>query len=94
MYPTDAPTNELQQSKCPVCGSQDFEWGRLQAYYVPGTSLWSAKGRQMVKARRCLRCNNLLQFTDTARTAQFNRIVIVIVAISLLISLSVVVLSF
>jgi hypothetical protein len=93
MYSSDDPNIELQQGKCTICGGQDFEWGRLQVYYIPGSSMWSTRGRQVVKARRCLRCNNLLQFTDQSMTGQQNRTIILIVVIALLFSFGVAALS-
>jgi len=74
-----------QQSKCPVCGGQDFEWGRLggQAYYLPSMSAWAMKGRQVIKVRRCLRCSALIPFTDPALTRQFNRLVAVIAVVAI-----------
>jgi hypothetical protein len=78
-----------QQGKCPVCGGETFEWGRLagQSYYLPGESLWRVSGRQVIKIRRCLQCNNLLSFTDPNLSRQQNvmiAIVLLIVFISLL----------
>ena len=63
------------QTPCAICGGQEFEWGRLagQVYYLPGLSVWGRKGRQVIKLRRCLRCNNLLQFSDNELTRQQNR---------------------
>ena len=42
-----------QQSKCPVCGGEEFEWGRLggQTYYVPGESMWRLRGWQYIRTR-------------------------------------------
>jgi hypothetical protein len=84
---------EYQQNNCPMCGGREFEWGRVQSFYVPGSSMWSTRGRQVVKARRCLRCNNLLQFTDAAMSRQQSRGVIIIVIIALVFSVAIAVLS-
>jgi hypothetical protein len=75
------------QQPCPVCGGQEFEWGRLagQVYYIPGFSLWRGKGRQVIKIRRCLQCNNLLQFSDEQLTRQQTRAAMIAVVVVLLI---------
>jgi len=71
------------QTPCAVCGGQEFEWGRLagQVYYIPGLNLWARKGRQVIKIRRCLQCNNLLQFGDDELTQQQNRAVVIVLII-------------
>ncbi len=71
------------QTPCAVCGGQAFEWGRLagQVVYIPGLSFWGRKGRQVIKVRRCLQCNNLLQFSDDELTGQYNRFMWVVLAI-------------
>ncbi len=91
-----AKNDFLEQSKCPVCGGEDFEWGRIggQAVYRPGDSLWKVRGYQYIRARRCLQCNNLLQFTDPDLTRRQNRLIIVIVVIAVLLALFAVILPF
>jgi hypothetical protein len=71
------------QTPCTVCGGQEFEWGRLagQVYYIPSVNLWRRKGRQVIKLRRCLRCNNLLPFSDAELTRQQNRATVVVLII-------------
>ncbi len=71
---------------CPVCGGTEFEWGRLggQTYYVPGQSMWRWRGYQYIRIRRCLQCNNLLQFADPGLTSKTNRTVFVIVVLVLI----------
>jgi hypothetical protein len=78
-----------QQSKCPVCGSADFEWGRMggRTYYVPGESMWTWRGYQNIRTRRCLQCNNLLQFADPSLTRQQNRLIILIVVVAISLAL-------
>ena len=78
----------LLDSKCPVCGNNEFEWGYLsyQTYYVPGPySLWrtQTRNRQMIKVRRCLRCNNILQFTDAETTRRVNRSVTMVAVVAI-----------
>ncbi len=72
------------QGKCPVCGGTEFEWGRLggQTYYVPGESMWRWRGYQYIRTRRCLQCNNLLQFADASLTQRQNRVIILIVVVT------------
>lgn len=71
------------QQPCLICGGQEFEWGRLagQVYYVPGFSLWGSKGRQSIKIRRCLQCNNLLQFSDEELTSRQMRVLTITLVI-------------
>ncbi len=73
------------QSKCPVCGGTEFEWGRLggQTYYVPGESMWRMRGWQYIRTRRCMQCNNLLQFADADMTRKQNRMIVGIVILAL-----------
>ncbi len=90
MYPqNNDAANEYLQKKCPVCDNQEFEWGRLggQVYYLPGTSIWSSRGRQVIRIRRCLRCNNLLQFTDQDLTRTQSRSMMLIAAFFIIIAL-------
>jgi hypothetical protein len=79
------PKNDFldPQTPCAVCGGQEFEWGRLagQVYYIPSANLWRRKGRQVIKIRRCLQCNNLLQFSDDELTRQQNRAMVVVLII-------------
>jgi hypothetical protein len=77
----------LEESKCPVCGGEEFEWGRIagQAVYRPGDSLWALRGHQYIRARRCLQCNNLLQFADPTLTRRQNMVVFVFVIFLILI---------
>ena len=91
--PSDETT--FQHSQCPVCGGHDFEWGRLagQAYYVPSTNMWAMKGRQVVKVRRCLRCNAMMPFGDPTMTRQFNRVMAIIVVVAVVIAFAIAALS-
>ncbi len=64
------PTREQSQpEKCPVCSGSEFEWGILYGAYYGTTfsPLTRIKNPKMVKVRRCLRCNNLLQFVADER---------------------------
>src|SRR5690349_14170372 len=81
-----AKNDFLDQGKCPVCGGEAFEWGRIagQAVYRPGDSLWKVHGHQYIRARRCLQCNNLLQFADTELTRRQNRIIAIVVVVAIL----------
>ena len=81
-----AKNDFLDQGKCPVCGGQEFEWGRIggQVVYRPGDSFWKLGGYQYIRARRCLQCNNLLQFTDPELTRRQNKVVAVIIVIAIL----------
>src|SRR5258708_853829 len=83
----DKPKNDFldPQTPCSVCGGQAFEWGRLagQVFYIPSLNFWGRKGRQVIKIRRCLQCNNLLQFSDEVLTQQQNRAMWIAVAIVL-----------
>ncbi len=78
------------QLKCPVCGGQDFEKGRLggQAYYIPGDSLWRLRGYQYVRIWRCLQCNHLMQFADPELSKQRNQMVLFIVILVVLLALA------
>ncbi len=71
------------ESKCPVCGGTEFEWGRLggQTYYVPGESMWRWRGYKFIRTRRCVQCNNLLQFADESLTKQQNKMIVWIVGV-------------
>ncbi len=77
------------EGKCPVCGGTEFEWGRLggQTYYVPGNSMWRFRGWQYIRTRRCVQCNNLLQFADADMTKQQNKMIYVIIGIVLVMAL-------
>lgn len=85
--------NPLAQGDCPVCGGNDFEWGRLggQVGYYPGTEFWKVAMPRVVMARRCLKCNNLLSFVDEEMTSQRQKLMILVfvgaVGIALLIML-------
>jgi hypothetical protein len=75
---------------CPVCGGQEFEWGRLAGGqygigYVPGFSMWQIKRGQAIKVRRCLQCNNLLQFTDEELTNRNRRAMTIILVIAFMV---------
>jgi len=90
--PIETDTLALQQP-CPVCGNQEFEWGRMPmtVYYLPGlTRLWTTmrQGRQVIKVRRCLRCNNLLQFTDDSLTKRQNSTTIIVVILAMAFALA------
>jgi hypothetical protein len=84
-----AKNDFLDQGKCPVCGGEDFEWGRIggQVVYRPGDNLWKVRGYQYIRARRCLRCNNLLQFADPELTRRQNKVVVVSVVVAVLFTL-------
>ena len=95
MEAVQAPNNQYfdpySQVKCPICGSTDFEWGRLsaQTVYYPDSSMWKVRGRQLVKVRRCRQCNNLMTFADPDRTRQLNTMALVIVIVVFVILLAV-----
>jgi hypothetical protein len=84
-----AKNNLLDQGQCPVCGGDAFEWGRIagQVVYRPGDRLWKLGGSQYIRARRCLQCNNLVQFTDPELTRRQNRILGIVLAVVFLIIL-------
>src|SRR5262245_40055008 len=84
----DKPKNDFlrPQQPCPICGGTEFEWGRPggQVFYIPGDRWWTGKGRQAIRLRRCLQCNNLQQFTDlelTRRVESMTIAAVVIVAV-------------
>ncbi len=89
MFHANDPTNSQIDAKCPVCGSDVFEWGRMSAgaYYVPGSIRWDKRARQVIRVRRCLRCNNLMQFTDQDLTRRQAQLTTLIVVVSLIIGL-------
>jgi hypothetical protein len=87
-------SDQYQQNECPVCAGQDFEWGQFQGYYIPGKSIWSPQKRQMLKARRCVRCNNVLQFTDPQATVQRNNMVIIAITVAIMITLVLIAIPF
>ncbi len=83
-----------QETKCPICGGQNFEWGLLAgAYYLPGTSLWSMRGRQAIKVRRCVQCNNVVAFIDPVLMRGQTRLALLIALIAIAISILIAVLS-
>jgi hypothetical protein len=87
MYQQPVDPRELTyQSKCPVCGGESFEWGRLggQTYYVPGQNMWRMRNYQYVRIRRCLTCNNLLAFTDPEMSARYRRMTYTVVVLVLI----------
>ena len=87
-------SDQYQHNKCPVCDGQDFEWGQFQGSYVPGSSFWSPQKRQLLKARRCVRCNNVLQFTDPQATVRRNKSMIIIVTVAIMIAVVLMAISF
>ena len=94
----DKPKNDFlrPQQPCPICGGTQFEWGRMsgQVFYAPGDNWWARRGRQAIRIRRCLQCNNLQQFSDLQLTQRLEAttvtaLVIVIVIIVLVVFLAV-----
>jgi len=77
-----------QNSPCPVCKGQQFEWGRLgrQVYYVPGDDFWVMRGFQYIRVRRCLNCNHLLSFADQELTRKQRQTVLPIIVIAVLLA--------
>lgn len=64
---------------CSVCGGNEFEWGILNGgWYAKSFMSFSYK---MIRVRRCLNCNNLLQFIDEERSRQYMMMIIVLVII-------------
>ncbi len=58
--------NGIPNEICPMCGSADFEWGRLSyyAYYIPNGCKATFWGRQYIQVRRCRQCSNLQVFSE------------------------------
>ncbi len=85
--PNVALMDTAQKSPCPVCNGREFEWGRVgqQVYYVPGDNMWTIRGYQRIRARRCVQCNNLLTFVDPELTRKQRLMVlpIIIIAVAL-----------
>ncbi len=55
--------------------------------YRPGDNLWTMRGYQYIRARRCLQCNNLLQFADPELTRRQNKVIVVVVLVAVLFTL-------
>ena len=58
-----------QPLPCPVCGSEDFTWGRLLSQYKvvfePNEKKFLALTNEVpVHARRCDQCQNVLLFAQ------------------------------
>lgn len=59
----------LQQTPCPICGSQNFVWGRTVGespstwvYFRILDATWG-EGKKLL-ARKCQDCNNVQLFAD------------------------------
>ena len=71
----DFNNNPYLQSKCPVCGGTEFEWGRASGTYVAGPRrVLSMRGIRVFRARRCIQCNNVLSFVDEELSRRQNEL--------------------
>lgn len=57
-----------QETPCPICGSQNFVWGRTVAESVSQWVYFRADGAgwgegEKLRTRKCLDCNNVQLFT-------------------------------
>lgn len=89
MFSSDlAPTKQKHQMPCPVCGSQDYDWGYMYATgYQSGEqfSMWRMKRSvQVMKIRRCKVCDNVQQFLDEDASKSVMRTTWLVVGIALL----------
>lgn len=58
---------KANQVPCPMCNGTHYEWGWLHhAWYNPKS--WLPWKHKLVTVRRCLNCNNLLEFVDEQRS--------------------------
>ena len=80
-----SPTKQKNQLPCPICGSQDYDWGFMTTQgYQSGEqySMWRTKrSLQVMKVRRCKVCDNVQQFFDEDATKQITRTTLLIVAL-------------
>lgn len=70
---------KIERLPCLICGSEDYEWGYIDGAYQPG--LLTTKldpRRQLLAARKCLRCNNVQIFTDKKTTQRMWQTVAII----------------
>lgn len=64
-----------QLGPCPVCGKQEYHWGKLDGesvlrFYAPDGSRWDRKtrhGGEYIKTRVCLNCGNVQLFVKPKR---------------------------
>lgn len=64
-----------QLGPCPICGKQDFHWGKLDGesvlrFYAPDGSRWDRKtrhGGDYIKTRVCMNCGNVQLFVRPKR---------------------------
>lgn len=64
----EQPQNNFKQSPCPICGSQEFTWGRSVCddfgwlYFRPEGG-WRGDGEKL-STRKCNQCKNVQFFAD------------------------------
>ena len=55
-----------QETPCLLCGKEDYEWGHnegfLLEHYKEGNPTGILAGKDYIRVRRCLSCNNLQMF--------------------------------
>jgi predicted nucleic-acid-binding Zn-ribbon protein len=87
MYSELTPIKQKHQLVCPICGSQDYDWGYMYATgYQSGErfNMWQMKNRlQVMKIRRCKVCDNVQQFLDPEVTKRVNTTTVWVVVIVL-----------
>lgn len=63
--PEHDDANPREVKPCTVCGSVDYEWGRLASDYLVLFKRPGALGKSIeMRARRCLGCGNVQLFTQ------------------------------
>ena len=59
-----------EEAVCFVCGKQHYEWGHTEGlvleHYTPGPPTGLLSGKDYIRVRRCLECNNLQLFHISA----------------------------
>lgn len=52
--------------KCLICGEEEYEWGHTEGlmleHYKAGNPTGLLAGKEYIRVRRCLKCNNLQLF--------------------------------
>ncbi len=64
-----------QLGPCPVCGKEEYHWGKLDGesvlrFYAPDGSRWDRKtrhGGEYIKTRVCMNCGNVQMFVKPKR---------------------------
>ena len=73
---------KINQRPCPICGGTEYEWGQLSHVRY---QLKVGLNYKLMMSRRCLRCENLQQFVDEARTKSDQRTVIIVLLLMVLV---------